>query len=84
MEQFWLDKPYAKAKRLGPKDHVYMDKTGLRVQRESPSHVLVQWRVQSKAKPGSGTIAYGSLSKAEVLALRDYLTLVSDELSGDA
>ncbi len=81
MNQFWLDKPYAQAKRLGPKDHVYMEKCGLRVERESPTHVLVQWRVRSKAGTGSGTIAHGSLSKAEVLMLRDYLTLVAEELS---
>lgn len=80
-DRFWLDKPYATAKRLGPKDHVYMEKSGLRVERESPTHLFVQWRVASTTTPGSGTITHGSLSKKEVEALRDYLTAILSELA---
>jgi hypothetical protein len=77
MERFWLLKPFAQCKRL--KENVI--ESGLRVQRESPTHVLLQLRVHSKNGGfGSGTISHVSLSKAEVLHLSGYLASVAEDL----
>lgn len=78
-DQLFFKSRYAQANTLDP-NHVDLDATGLRVYRESPTHIRVQVRTRTAKKGLASSLA---ITKAQAIELAEYLVRKAEELADE-